>query len=288
MLEGQNILITGANSGIGRVTATELAKLGANTIMVCRNEEKGKAVQDDINALTGLNNVDLFIADLSSHQSIKRFAASFYKKYNKLDVLINNAGAIFNKREENEDGIEMTMATNHIAYFLMTHYMIPALKNANSARIVNVASVAHRVVSYKPDNLNADKSYHYFKQYGVSKLCNILFTKRLAEILTNTSNITANCLHPGNIASNFGRSGTPLFSFLTSNFGFVLTSPQKGAETSIFLASSPLAQGKTGLYWYKKNPVVPTLDAINSENAKHLWDWSLEKTGIKQFGEFNL
>jgi len=285
MLKGKNILITGANSGIGRVTATELARLGANIIMVCRNIEKAKAVQEDINALTGLNNVDLFIADLSSHHAIKQFSEGFYQKYDQLDVLINNAGAVFNKREENEDGIELTMATNHLGYFLTTHYMLPALKQAPNARIVNVASMAHRFVNFNYNNLNADKNYNFFKQYSISKLCNILFNKQLTSLLRNTSNITSNCLHPGNIASNFGRNSTPVFNFLIQQFSFMLTTPDKGAKTSIYLASSPLVQNKSGLYWYKKNPVVPSLDAINSEYARQLWEWSLEKTQIKEFGK---
>jgi NAD(P)-dependent dehydrogenase (short-subunit alcohol dehydrogenase family) len=283
ILKGKTILITGANSGIGKVTATELAKLGANIVMVCRNEEKAKAVQEDINALTGLNNIDLYIADMSSHSSIKKFADAFYKKHNSLDVLINNAGAIANKRTENEDGIEMTMATNHLGYFLTTHYMLPALKQASNARIVNVASLAHRFTSYTPTNLNAEQNYNYFRQYCLSKLCNILFTKQLSEALKNTANITANSLHPGNISSNFGKTGTPFFKFVMKNFGFVLTSPEKGAQTSIYLASSPEVQDKTGLYWYKKNPVIPSLDAINTDNANHLWEWSLKKTGIKEY-----
>ena len=286
MLKEKNILITGANSGIGRVTATELAKLGTNVIMVCRNKDKAQAVQEDINALTGLNNVDLFIADFSSPTSIQAFAEKFYKKYNTLDVLINNAGGIFSERTVNESNIELTMATNHLGYFLTTHYMLPALKQAPNARIVNVASMAHRLVSFNYNNLNGESNYNFFKQYSISKLCNVLFNKQLASILRNTSKITSNCLHPGNIASNFGKSSVPAFNFLTQQFSFMLSSPQKGAITSIYLASSPFVQDKTGLYWYKKNPVLPSLDAINSEYAKQLWEWSLDKTAIKEFGKF--
>ncbi|QQR98122.1 MAG: SDR family oxidoreductase [Sphingobacteriales bacterium] len=287
-MKEKTILITGANSGIGRVATMELAKLGANIIMVCRNEEKAKAVQDDINAVTGLNNVDLFIADMSSHKSIKAFAKAFYKKYDQLDVLINNAGMIVDKLEYNDAGIEMTMATNHFGYFYMCHYMLPALKKSPNARIVNVASLAHRLTPYPSDNLNADKSFGFFKQYSVSKLCNVLFSKKLSEILKNNTNITVNSLHPGNIASNFGKAGGNWFGSLIRNFNFVLTTPQKGAETIIYLAASPLVQNKTGLYWYKKNPVIPAVDAIQSDNAQHLWDWSLEKSGIKVYGEFDL
>lgn len=278
-------VITGGNSGIGRVTATEIAKTGAQVVLVCRNEQKGRAVQEDINALTGLNNCDLFLCDFSSHTSIKEFAKNFRMKYNSIDVLINNAGAIIGERQVNDDGLEMMFATNHLGYFLMTHYLFDLLKASDSARVVNVASLAHRFTSMRWDDLQAEKSFNSWVQYGHTKLMNILFNKELAYQLKKNTNITANCLHPGNINSNFGKTGNSLMQFLTGTFGFVLTSPQQGAETSIYLATSPLVQGKTGLYWYKKNPTIPSLEAISSENARRLWDISLKLTGIKVFGE---
>ncbi len=278
-------VITGGNSGIGRVTATEIAKMGAQVVLVCRNEQKGRAVQEDINALTGLNNCDLFLCDFSSHASIREFAKNFRMKYNSIDVLINNAGAIIGEREVNDEGLEMMFATNHLGYFLITHYLLDLLKAADSARIVNVASLAHRFTNMRWDDLQAEKSFNSWIQYGHTKLMNILFNKELAYQLKKNTNITANCLHPGNINSNFGKTGNPLMKFLMGNFGFVLTSPQKGAETSIYLATSPLVKGKTGLYWYKKNPTIPSMEAISSENARRLWDISLKLTGIKVFGE---
>ncbi|HOU46253.1 MAG TPA: SDR family oxidoreductase [Chitinophagales bacterium] len=278
-------VITGGNSGIGRVTATEIAKTGAQVVLVCRNEQKGRAVQEDINALTGLNNCDLFLCDFSSHTSIKEFAKNFRMKYNSIDVLINNAGAIIGERQVNDDGLEMMFATNHLGYFLMTHYLFDLLKASDSARVVNVASLAHRFTNMRWVDLQAEKSFNSWVQYGHTKLMNILFNKELAYQLKKNTNITANCLHPGNINSNFGKTGNSLMQFLTGTFGFVLTSPQQGAETSIYLATSPLVQGKTGLYWYKKNPTIPSLEAISSENARRLWDISLKLTGIKVFGE---
>jgi NAD(P)-dependent dehydrogenase (short-subunit alcohol dehydrogenase family) len=277
-------VVTGGNSGIGRVTATEIAKMGAQVIIVCRNEQKGKAVQEDINALTGLNNCDLFLCDFSSHASIKKFAKAIRVKYNHIDVLVNNAGVIIGDRQVNEDGMEMMFATNHLGYFLVTHYLLDLLKASESGRVVNVASLAHRFTNMRWDDLQAEKSFNSWIQYGLTKLCNILFNKELAYRLKKDTNITANCLHPGNINSNFGRSGNPLMKFLMSNFGFVLTSTEKGAETSIYLATSPEVQGKTGLYWYRKNPTIPSMEAISSENARRLWEISLKLTGIKEFG----
>ena len=278
------VVITGGNSGIGRVTATEIAKMGAKVILVCRNEQKAKAVQDDINALTGLNNCDLFICDFSSHNSIKQFAKEIRIKYNQIDVLINNAGVILGERTVNEDGLEMMFATNHLGYFLVTHYLMDLLKASDSARVVNVASLAHRFTGMRWNDLQAEKFFNSWIQYGHTKLMNILFNKELAYQLKKNTNITANCLHPGNINSNFGRSGNSMLKFLMNNFGFVLTTPEKGAETSIYLATSPEVQGKTGLYWYRKNPTIPSMEAISSENARRLWEISLKLTGIKEFG----
>lgn len=278
------VVITGGNSGIGKVTATEIAKMGAHVIIVCRNEDKGRAVQEDINALTGLNNCDLFLCDFSSHASIKKFAKEFRMKYNSIDVLINNAGSIIGERQVNDEELEMMFATNHLGYFLITHYLLDLLKAAENARIVNVASLAHRFTSMRWDDLQGEKFYNSWIQYGLSKLCNILFNKELAYRLKKDTNIASNCLHPGNINSNFGKGGNPLIKFLMANFGFVLTSPEKGAETSIYLATSPEVKGKTGLYWYRKNPTIPSMEAISSENSRHLWDISLKLTGIKEFG----
>lgn len=286
-MKNKVVVITGGNSGIGRVTATEIAKMGAKVILVCRNEKKARAVQDDINALTGLNNCDLYICDFSSHASIRNFGLEFRKKYDKVDVLINNAGAIIGERQVNEDGYEMMFATNHLGYFLVTHYLLDLLKKSEQGRIVNVASLAHRFTNMRWDDMQAEKSFNSMIQYGFSKLCNILFNKELSRQLKNSTNVTVNCLHPGNINSNFGRTGNPVLKFLMDNFGFVLTSPEKGAETSIYLATAPEVKGKTGLYWYRKNPTVPSLEAISSENAQRLWEISMKLTGLKEYGNIN-
>ncbi|MBK9328327.1 MAG: SDR family oxidoreductase [Sphingobacteriales bacterium] len=286
-MKNKVVVITGGNSGIGRVTATEIAKMGAKVVLVCRNEKKARAVQDDINALTGLNNCDLYICDFSSHASIRNFGLEFHKKYDKVDVLINNAGAIIGERQVNEDGYEMMFATNHLGYFLVTHYLLDLLRKSEQGRIVNVASLAHRFTNMRWDDMQAEKSFNSMIQYGFTKLCNILFNKELARLLKNSTNVTVNCLHPGNINSNFGRTGNPVLKFLMDNFGFVLTSPEKGAETSIYLATAPEVKGKTGLYWYRKNPTVPSLEAISSENAKRLWEISMKLTGLKEYGNIN-
>lgn len=287
-MKNKVVVITGANSGIGRVTATEIAKMGARVAIVCRNEQKARAVQEDINALTGINNCDLFLCDFSSHESIRKFGEEFRSKYEKIDVLINNAGTILGERQVNDEGLEMMFATNHLGYFLVTHYLLDLLKKSENGRVVNVASLAHRFTNMRWDDMQAENRFIPFMQYGFSKLCNILFNKELARQLKNSTNITSNCLHPGNVNSNFGRSGEPLLKFVMEKFGFVLTSPEKGAETSIYLATSPEVLGKTGKYWYRKNPTIPSLEAISGENAQRLWEVSMKLTGIKEYGNISL
>jgi NAD(P)-dependent dehydrogenase (short-subunit alcohol dehydrogenase family) len=287
-MKNKVVVITGGNSGIGRVTATEIAKMGARVVIVCRNEQKAKAVQEDINALTGLNNCDMFLCDFSSHKSIRDFALKFREKYDRVDVLINNAGTILGERQLNEDGHEMMFATNHLGYFLMTHYMLDLLKKPEHGRVVNVASLGHRFTNMRWDDIHAEKRFISFIQYGFTKLCNILFNKELARHLKNSTNITANCLHPGNVNSNFGRTGHPAFRFIIEKFGFVLIPPEKGAETSIYLATSPEVIGKSGKYWYRKNPALPSMEAMSDENASRLWELSMQMTGIKEYGNISI
>ena len=190
--EKKIIVVTGANSGIGKETAKALALKRATIILVCRDEAKG-------------------YADFSRHQSIKAFSEDFYKKYDHLDVLVNNAGLVLSEKQITPDGFEWMFGVNHLGYFLTTHYLLPALKKAKKARIVNVASIAHRFTGFDINNLNAEKNFSQFGTYGLSKLCNILFTRYLAKELEKT-NITVNSLHPGTIASNFGISGSFFYS----------------------------------------------------------------------------
>lgn len=283
-MDNRIVLITGANSGIGKETARAIAKMGATVVMACRNLQTAQAVCDDINAETGLNNVSILEVDFSSKKSIENMSKEFGKKFDKLDVLINNAGLIVEKNIKTADGYETMFGVNHIGYFLTTHYLLPYLKKAPKARIVNVASMAHRFASLDWNNLNAEKSFSSMRTYGLSKLCNILFTKQLAEVLKNT-NIVTNSLHPGGVNSNFGKNNDNLFGTLVSIFGsMVLISPAEGAKTSIFLATSPEVEGVSGFYFSKRKKASTSAVASNSENARKLWDITKELTGIKEFG----
>lgn len=283
-MENKIYLITGANSGIGKETARAIAKMGATVVMACRNLQKAQAVCDDINAETGLNNVSVIEVDVSSQESIRNMAIAFGKKFDKLDVLINNAGFIAEKKEMTTDGYESMFGINHLGYFLTSHYLLPYLRKSPKARIVNVASVAHRFAQLDWKNLNAEKSFSSMRTYGLSKLCNILFTKELALYLKNT-NITVNALHPGGVNSNFGKNNDNLFGKLVTYFGsLVLISSADGAKTSIYLATSPEVDGVSGKYYAKYKPASLSAAASNPENAKKLWEISLQLTGIEQFG----
>lgn len=275
-------MVTGANSGIGRVTSRELAKQGATVVMVCRNQLKGQAVQEDINAEIGGERVHLLLADFSSRESIRLMTEEFKSNFDKLDVLVNNAGLIIKDRIITEDGFEYSMGVNHFGYFLNTHYLLDVLKASNKARIVNVASMAHRMATQEYDNMNGEKSFQYFKQYCLTKLCNIQFSNHLAKYLDGTS-ITSNSLHPGMVNSNFGNDAYP--SLVNRFADLFMVSPQKGAETSIHLASSSEVKNITGAYFANCKRRFPSTLATNSVACEKLWNWSLEQTNIDTFGQ---
>lgn len=281
MMTDKVVMVTGANSGIGRVTARELARLGATVVMVCRNPDKGQAVCDDINADVGMERVHLLLADFSSHESIRQMTDTFKSRFDKLDVLVNNAGLMVKRRQQTEDGLEYMMGVNHFGYFLNTHYLLDVLKAGPRARIVNVASMAHRFTGIDWDNMNGEKQFNYFRQYGLTKLCNILFTNHLADYLEGTS-ITANSLHPGVVNSNFGQNAYP--SFVNKLGEYFMVSPEKGAQTSVYLSSSSEVENFTGTYFVNCRRRFPSSLASNKDVAQKLWDWSLEKSGIQEFG----
>lgn len=280
-MKNKVVLITGATNGIGKVAATALAKQGATVVIVGRSVEKTQATVKEIQDATGhQQQVDYLLADLSSMAAIRRLAADFKQKYSRLDVLINNAGATFTSREETVDGYEKTFATNHLSYFLLTTLLIDVLKASASARIVSVASDAHKVGSIDFDDLQSRKSYGAlgFKPYGNSKLANILFTYELARRLEGT-NVTANVLHPGFVNTSFGANNTGLFRGALKLFQRLAgLTPEQGAETIIYLASSPEVEGITGKYWEKRKALSSSTASYNVETAKRLWEVSEELT----------
>ncbi len=272
-------IVTGANSGIGKVTAQALAEKGATVLMVCRNERKGEAALCEIKEKSKNGNVKLLLADLSSQEEIRRLADKIRTKYPKIDVLVNNAGGINPKRTLTVDGIETTFAVNHLGYFLLTNLLLGHLKAASAARVVNVTSQVHRFARIFFDDLGLEKRYGPMLSYAQSKLANILFTYELARRLNGTA-VTANTLHPGGVRTNFGKELTGLAGFYFRNIGFLMRSPEKGAETVIWLASSPDVEGVTGKYFFDKKEIRSSKISCDAEVARRLWHVSVELTGL--------
>lgn len=272
-MNGKVCLVTGANAGIGYETALGLAKMGARVAIVCRNEERGKEALSTLIAKSNNKNIALFIADLASQKSIRECAKEINEKYEKLDVLLNNAGIITPERIVTEDGFETQFAVNHLAPFLLTNLLMDLLKKSAAARIVTVASNAHKGAKANLEDLQSENGYNSKKVYGQTKLYNILFTNELARRLNGTT-ITANSLHPGVITTQLlqaymGNNG--VFNFIS---GLLFKTPEKGAETSIYLASSEDVQGVTGNYFDDKKRVNPSKLATDERTAKQLWEIS--------------
>ena len=263
------VLVTGATAGIGRQTALELAKLGAHVIVVARSPDKTKRVIEELKQQSGNVHIDSFLADLSSMHSIRELANAVLVKYPRIDVLVNNAGALNVKRETTVDGYERTFATNHLAYFLLAQLLLPALEAAPSGRIVNVSSDAHRTGRLDFSDLQASRSYSTFKAYGRSKLANLYFTRELARRLSGTR-VTVNALHPGFVASDF-LTKEGLFGWLKPVLNLFAISVEKGARTSIWLASSPAVEGVTGKYFYECKEKAPRSYALDDAAAAQLW-----------------
>lgn len=253
-MQGKICLITGANSGLGKATALGLAKLGATVVLVSRDRARGEQAQSDIQAQSGNPHIDLLIADLSSQQSIRQLADEFKQRYSQLHVLINNAGVFQLRKRRTVDGLDMVFAVNQLAPFLLTNLLLDVIKASAPARIVNVSSGSHEANYLKLDDLQSENYYRPMRAYGQSKLALVLFTYELARRLEGTG-VTANCLHPGFVATNIAQRGLPSIVRLLAKPIFLFgTSPEEGAKTSLYLASSPDVEGVTGKYFVKSVP----------------------------------
>jgi len=276
-MEGKICIITGANSGIGKATAIGLAEMNASVVMLCRSKERGEVAQKEIKELTGNNNVDLLLCDLSSQKEIRDFVTEFKSKYQKLHILINNAGVMMRKGPISTDGFEMNFAVNHLAPFLLTNLLLDMLKKNAPSRIVNVSSGAHKMAKLDFDDLQSENTKPRFMRiYGNSKLALMLFSYELSRKLEGT-NVTVNTVHPGVVATNLGRHQS---KFNQKFSKVVFKKPEKGAETSIYLASSPEVEGITGKYFVNKESRKSSGASYNEDDAKRLWEISLEMTKI--------
>lgn len=270
-IRNKYVLITGGTSGIGLETARQLAAMGARVYISGRNEEAAKQAIQQIG-----HGADYFLAEFSSQHQVRQLAGQVLQKLPQLDVLINNAGAVFPAFKQSDDGLEMTIATNHFAPFLLTHLLLPLLKQAPQARIVNVASDSHYQGKIDFESFTQNRSFNTMKAYGQSKLANVLFTVALAKRLP--AQITANSLHPGVVKTHIGNKDMPAFmSAIWSLFTMAAGVPvEKGAATSVYLASSAEVEGVTGKYFAKCKEKRPSKLAQDAQLAEQLWEKSLQ------------
>jgi retinol dehydrogenase 12 len=272
------MLVTGSTNGIGRATAEGLARMGATVIIVGRLEERCQTVMESIR-LAGKGQVDYLIADLSDLEQVRRLALQFRQRYSRLDVLLNNAGAYYFKRQLNPDGYELTFATNYLSHFLLTMLLLDILTTTSEqygeARIINVSSVVHASGKIDFSDLQSERSYgrHGFDAYCNSKLANIVFTFELARLLQGTS-ITVNALHPGLVATGFGTNNFKFIRLAMKIFGWFALNSEEGAQTSIYLAASPEVRGVSGQYFIKCKPARAAPQTYNEQIQQNLWDVS--------------
>jgi len=270
-------LVTGATDGIGKVTAMSLARMGATVVGVGRNAQKTAAVTQEIKQATGNQAIEFLVADLSQVRQVRQVATEFKRRYARLDVLVNNAGGYFARRQETAEGREMTWALNHLNYFVLTNELLDILKASAPSRIVNVSSDAHQGSSLNLNDVEFKQGYGQgWKPYAHSKLANVMFTYELARRL-NGANVTANALHPGFVATKFGHNNGSLVSILMRSIQkLVALTPEKGAQTSIYLASAPAVEGVTGKYFSNSKVAASTKASYDTAAAARLWDLSLD------------
>jgi NAD(P)-dependent dehydrogenase (short-subunit alcohol dehydrogenase family) len=281
MMRGKIVVITGATSGIGQVAAENLAGMGARLVLVARDKARGEAALARLRQAGSGPIHTIHYADLSRIAEMKRVAAQIAAAEPRIDVLINNAGALFSSRQVTADGLEFTFATNHMAYFVLTHGLrTNLLAAAPTARVINTASDAHKGNVLDFSDLQSTKSYSGFKVYGRSKLANILYTHELARRWAGTG-VTANTLHPGFVATRFGDESGGMLSFGVRIAKSFAISPEKGAETIVYLASSDDVANISGKYFYKCRVATPTKEAQDDEAAKRLWVETEKLAGVQ-------
>jgi NAD(P)-dependent dehydrogenase (short-subunit alcohol dehydrogenase family) len=276
-MQGKVVVVTGSNVGIGLETAVGVAAQEATTVLACRNQAKAEAAAKEVTQRTWNDDVHVVPLDLADLASVRKAADEILTRWDRLDVLVNNAGGTWSVRQETVQGFEYTFGVNHLGHFFLTNLLLDRLRAAGPSRVVNVTSVGHHAArrGMRFDDLQSEKHYEAMEAYCRSKLANVLFTRQLAKRLEGTG-VTANAVHPGSVRSSFGMDGD-LHGFM--NFGMRIArpfeiSPKRGARTSLYLATSPDVAIKTGMYWVRSKPGHMSRQARNEEAARRLWDES--------------
>lgn len=278
-MHGKTVVITGANSGIGKATAIQLARAGATVVMACRDRDRGAAARTEIQTLSKSSAVHLLIVDLTSQASVRAFVREFESRYRRLDVLINNAGTVIAKREMTPDKIVAMFAVNYLSPFLLTNLLLPRLVASAPSRVINLTSALHSKAHLDFKDIQGKKHYKASRSYGEAKLATILFTYELARRI-NVTGVTANCVNPGPVATNLARQDAGLFGALMLATTPFLPSPEEGAAGPAYLATAPELAQVTGKYFVGKKQQVSSHESYDELEAKKLWEVSSELTGI--------
>jgi NAD(P)-dependent dehydrogenase (short-subunit alcohol dehydrogenase family) len=272
-------MVTGASSGIGKETAKKLAELGATVVMVCRNRERGEKAMAEIKNASKNDSVELLLADFVSLESVRVLAKEFHQTHEALHVLVNNAGVNRVRRSTTVDGFETTFQVDYLAHFLLTNLLLDLLKKSAPSRIINVSSASHYGGHINFDDLQMQRGYGIMRAYSQAKLAQVMFTYELSRRLEG-SGVTVNCLHPGAVATNMWSGPMGPFAFLGNVAKVFLLSPQEGAETPVYLASSPDVEGVTGKYYDSKREKRSSDESYDRVQAQKLWDESAKLTGL--------
>lgn len=278
-IEGKTCVITGASSGIGKASAEQLASIGAHVVMVCRSREKGERAKVEVEAKSGSRSVELMLADLASFDSVRAFAKKYKENHDSLKVLLNNAGVARLRRSLTVDGFETTFQVNYLSPFLLTNLLLSMLKENAPSRVVNVSSVSHYGGHVNFDDLQMEKGYGVMRAYSQSKLALVLFTHELARRLEGTG-VTANCLHPGAVATNIWGNSLGPAAFLGKIARLFMLSPEKGAKTQVYLASSTEVEGVSGEYFEFRGKKESSAESYDQALAERLWDMSVKIVGL--------
>lgn len=283
-MKGKTCIVTGATSGIGRSTAIALARGGAELGLVCRDPARAEATMRAIRDETGSTAVEVFLGDLASQAAIRHVADAILARYPRIHLLVNNAGIVNLQRQTTEDGIESVFAVNHLAYFLLTHLLLERLRESAPSRVVNVGSDAHKFVKgINFDDIGFGEAYKSMRVYGHSKLANLLFTFELARRLDG-SGVTANCVHPGAVATGLGKNNGTIATLLIRTLAPFFRTPDKGAATTLYVATSPALENVTGCYFANRRETRSSAASHDRDAAQRLWDLSANLTGLDQPG----